>query len=251
MAMNLSDDGSNRMAWLGTLAGGLAHEIKNPLSTMAINLSLLQEDYARSEVPRDKRALRKIEVLQREVKRLERILADFLAYARGVELDRQSTDLAEKLSELLEFMEPELRTERIVVHTHFEADLPPVWVDRNRLRQACINLIVNARQAMQGGGELVIVTRREEAFAIIEVIDNGAGMDEATRRRCFDAYYSTKKGGSGLGLPTVRRIAEEHGGELWVESELRRGTRFLLSLPLVAEPASALDGSLEEREQPD
>jgi two-component system sensor histidine kinase HydH len=229
-----SGGGTEKLAWLGTLAGGLAHEIKNPLSTMAINLSLLQEDYARSEVARDKRALRKIEVLQREVKRLERILADFLTYARGVELDRQPTDLAEKLTELLEFLEPELRAGRIVVHTHFEVGLPPALVDRNRLRQACLNLIVNARQAMPEGGELVLVTRRQGEQAVIEVIDNGCGMDEATRTRCFDAYFSTKKGGSGLGLPTVRRIAEEHGGDVWVESEPQRGTRFLLSLPLAS-----------------
>ncbi|MBK9383426.1 MAG: GHKL domain-containing protein [Planctomycetes bacterium] len=230
--MQTDGEGEKRLAWLGTLAGGLAHEIKNPLSTMAINLSLLHEDFARSEVTRDKRALRKIEVLQREVKRLERILADFLAYARGVELDRQPTDLAEKLSELLEFLEPELRAGRIVVHTHFEAGLPTALVDRNRLRQACLNLIVNARQAMPEGGELVVVTRRQGPRAVIEIIDNGCGMDEATRARCFDAYFSTKKGGSGLGLPTVRRIAEEHDGEVWVESEPQRGTRFVLSLPL-------------------
>jgi two-component system sensor histidine kinase HydH len=237
--MEAGGEGEKRLAWLGTLAGGLAHEIKNPLSTMAINLSLLHEDYARSESARDRRALRKIEVLQREVKRLERILADFLAYARGVELDRQPTDLAEKLAELLEFLEPELRAARIVVHTHFEPGLGPVLVDRHRLRQACLNLIVNARQAMPDGGELVVLTRRYGDKAVIEVIDNGCGMDEATRSRCFDAYFSTKKGGSGLGLPTVRRIAEEHGGEVWVESEPRRGTRFLLSLPLAPPPPSA------------
>lgn len=246
--MQASGDGEKRLAWLGTLAGGLAHEIKNPLSTMAINLSLLQEDFARTESTREKRALRKIEVLQREVKRLERILADFLAYARGVELDLQPTDLAEKLSELLEFLDAELRAGRIVVHTHFEADLPPVLVDRHRLRQACLNLIVNARQAMPEGGELVLVTRRLGDHAVLEVIDNGCGMDEATRERCFDAYFSTKKGGSGLGLPTVRRIAEEHGGEVWVESEVRRGTRFLMSLPFA--PGSPDSGAARIETEP-
>lgn len=232
----------SRLAWLGALAGGLAHEIKNPLSTMSINLSLLHEDWQRAESQREKRTLRKIEVLQREVKRLERIVEDFLAYARGVDLDLKETDLRAFLDDLLEFCDPELRAASVVVHTSYARDLPPVNIDRHRMRQALLNLLVNARQAMEGGGELVVKAQRRGEEVEVEVIDNGCGMTPETRERCFQAYFSTKKGGSGLGLPTVKRIVEEHGGVIEVQSEPSRGTCFRVRLPRSEPPSAGPDG---------
>jgi signal transduction histidine kinase len=147
---------------LTRLARGLAHEIRNPLSTMAINLTLLEEEFTRAgeDDPRSRRASKRVRTLQREVSRLEGILGDFLHYARGGMVNRQPGDLVAFVHEVLEFMEPEHRTHEIRVLSDLESGLPLVLLDGGVLRQVLINLLVNARQAMPGGGELILQVRR-------------------------------------------------------------------------------------------
>ena len=233
-----------QVAFLSRLAGGLAHEIKNPLSTMAINLALLEEEWGRRPAaapdaeltPREQRSLRRLQTLQREVKRLEHIVEEFLHFARGG-VNRAPLDIAGLVRDLLEFVEPEDERQGIRHHVDLAVGLPLVMVDDAALKQAVLNLLVNARQAMPGGGELLVRLRRDGHWAALSITDTGVGMRPDQLAHCFEEYWSDKKGGTGLGLPTARRIVEEHGGTIDVVSEPGRGSSFTLYLPLVVEVA--------------
>ena len=238
-----SRSSQEREALLARLAGGLAHEIKNPLSTMAINLTLLEEEWERPEPgheqlsPRDRRSLKRVRTLVREVTRLEGIVDDFLRFARGGEVNRSPHDLVALVRQTLDFLEPEHGEAGIRVHVDLPSKLPLVLVDEGAIEQALMNLLVNARHAMEGGGELIVQLRRAGNFAELTITDTGVGMSEEELSHCFELYWSTKRKGTGLGLPTVGRIIEEHGGTIEVVSDKGRGTNFRILLPLVVELA--------------
>jgi signal transduction histidine kinase len=219
-------------AEISQLAGGLAHEIRNPLSTLQLNLQLLAEDLQDPESPRERRALQRVERLHHEVQRLHGILENFLRFARIQDLNLRPADLNEIVEELRDFYEPHAATKSIVVRTQLADDLPPVALEADLFKQALLNLVLNAEHAMPSGGELILTTRREEAALALDVTDTGAGMTDEVRARIFDAFYSTRPGGSGLGLPTTRKIIEGHGGTIHVQSEPGKGSRFTIRLPL-------------------
>ncbi len=230
---------------LARLAAGLAHEIKNPLSTMAINLALLEEEWGRAsasrnaDVPeptaREKRCAKRVQALQREVKRLETIVDDFLHFARGGEVNRAPQDLGALVREVLDFVELEDSRLSIRHHVDLPVGLPLVMLDAGAMKQALLNLFVNARQAMPTGGELIVRAQRRGNFVELTVTDTGVGMTPQDVARCFDVYFSTKRGGTGLGLSTTKRILEEHGATISVVSELGRGTSFSILIPLLVE----------------
>lgn len=227
---------------LARIAGGLAHEIKNPLSTMAINLALLEEEFKKTAEEegsaRSGRVLKRVGALQREVNRLEGILEDFLRYARGGEVNRAPMDLGELVKDTLSFVESEDSLQGIRHHVDIPSSLPMVLLDKGLFQQALVNLFVNARQAMPEGGELIVQAQRLGNFVEVTVTDTGVGMEAETLERCFDIYWSNKKQGTGLGLPTVRRIIEEHEGAIEVVSEPGRGSSIRVVLPLVVEITS-------------
>jgi two-component system sensor histidine kinase HydH len=243
-----SSGADDRLAFLSRLAGGLAHEIKNPLSTMAINLTLLEEDWRRGQVapaggeeprptPREERSLKRIQTLKREVERLERIVKDFLEFVRGSGVNRRPHEVGSLVQEVLDFVEPENEAAGVRQRADIAFGLPLVLLDEAQIKQALLNLLINARQAMPEGGEVLVRVRRVGNDAEISITDTGIGMTEDQLERCFDVYWSNKKGGTGLGLPTTRRIVEEHGGLLRVISEVGRGTSFTMTLPLAVELA--------------
>lgn len=222
----------DRLAFLGSLASGLAHEIKNPLSTMTITLGLLREDFEEPKDPRERRTLRKIQLLESEVTRLEHILHDFLRFAGGHQVRPELVDLNEWVGDLLDFFEPSCQDAGIQLRRQLSTDLPDVLIDRELLKQAVLNLLTNAKQAMPRGGELMVRTWFPGDRVRLEVIDTGIGIPPDVMSRIWEVYFSTKETGSGLGLPTVRRILMEHGGDVAVSSDPGRGTCFTCSLPL-------------------
>jgi signal transduction histidine kinase len=225
---------ADQFSEIAQLAGGLAHEIKNPLSTIRMNMELLAEDLRESDSPRDRRSLRKIELVQRECQRLQDLLDNFLSYAKAHHLRKQSCDLNALLRRALDFYRPKAIEANIEIIDYLTNDLPTVLLDPEAFYGAILNLIINAEQAMPGGGQLVVRTYLTPDSVALDLIDTGCGMDERTRLQIFDAFFSTKRGGSGLGLPTVRRVVEAHGGTINLQSEVGLGTRFTIQLPIPA-----------------
>jgi len=227
----------NRLAYLGSLAGGLAHEIKNPLSAMSVNLQRMREDLERSSQARDARLLKRVGVLEREVRRLEEILDGFLNFARGYSLEPTPTSINTVLREVAEFWAGRAQSQGVDVELVLGEGLPEVLVDATYFKQSLLNLLNNALDAILGadgeknGQQIVIGSRPAKGGVDVLVIDSGPGIPEEMMARIFEPYVSTKKGGSGLGLPTARRIVEEHGGTLTVQSEPGRGTSFRIFLP--------------------
>lgn len=234
---------AERMAELGAMTGGLAHEIKNPLSSIGLNAQLLAEGVREAALPDAERSrlVRRVESLGRETERLRGILEDFLEYAGELRLAIEPTDLSVLTSELVDFFAPQ--AERAGVRLRADVPAPGVLVlpaDAGLLKQSMLNLVLNATQAMGGedrgqaarGRELLLRVRTDGDAASIEVVDTGKGMDEATLEKIFHPYFTTRAGGSGLGLPTTRRVIEAHGGSVGVDSEVGQGTRFVLRLPL-------------------
>ena len=227
---------------IAALAGGLAHEIKNPLSTIVLNMELLAEDFADAVTPRDRRALNKIHVVQRECQRLQNVLDDFLNFAKVRRLKLEPANLNDEVERMLTFFQPKAVEGRIEIVRFLQPDLPHVLMDRETFQAVLLNLAINAEQAMPDGGQLVVQTRPVRGGVALDIIDTGLGIDEETRAHIFEAFYSTKPGGSGLGLPTAKKIVEAHGGRIAVQSEQGHGTMFTIALPTPPRLASDADG---------
>ena len=228
---------------LSKLTGGLAHEIKNPLSTIKINLKLVGEelgDFDRGEsgsagANRDgsklKRALRKIKVIEKETERVEQILEGFLHYVGRTELQLASIDINELVGDMVDFYSPQAQSLAVTMRQGLHNEPLVCKVDADMLKQVILNLFINAQQAMAGGGELMIRTDRREKDAVIEISDTGSGIEADKLEHIFDAFYSSRPQGSGLGLPTAKKIIEAHNGSITVNSEPGKGTSFVMRLP--------------------
>ena len=216
---------------LAELAGSLAHEIKNPLSVIRMNMDLLAEDFAEGETLRERRALAKIETVQRQCTRLENLLRDFIKFARLRDLELSSGSLNDVIGRVLDLFEPQARETGIEILRYLDPALPSIKMDEQTLHAALLNLVKNGLEAMPDGGQLVARTRMTPSGVALDLIDTGCGMDNETAIKMFDAFYSTKNGGSGLGLPTARKIIEAHGGRITVQSEVGRGTQFTIEFP--------------------
>ncbi len=224
-----------RVGELTRLAGGLAHELRNPLSTLMINLSLLAEDIRAAE-PMDphvrRRCLQKIDTIKAEANRLNHLFDDFLRLVGPCALDCRAQDINRIAERLVVFVGAQTQAVGVCMRSDFAATPLVCHVDAEKLEQALLNIVVNALAAMPQGGDLMIRTRSEGPWAVIEIADTGHGMDPQTQARVFDPFFSTRKRGTGLGLPTTRRIIHEHGGTIQLHSEIGRGTSFIIRLPL-------------------
>lgn len=217
---------------IARLAGGLAHEIKNPLSTIRLNMELLAEDLEEPQTPAQRRALKRVDVVRRECNRLQDLLDDFLNYAKVRRMHLEPSDLNHQIDDVLEFFAPEANAAGVEVVRYLDPELPSVMLDREAFRRALLNLLLNAKQAMPEGGQLTVRTVPQGDNVAIHLIDTGCGMDDRTASKMFEAFFSTKPGGSGLGLPTTQKIIAGHHGRIGVESEVGRGTQFTVELPV-------------------
>lgn len=241
---------AERLAELGSMTGGLAHEIKNPLSTIGLNAQLLAEGIA--ELPEGEalrsRLSNRVGALRRETERLRGILQDFLDYAGNVRLEKQPTNLTEMLRDMVEFLTPEAERAGVRLRLDVPSDATLMaTIDQRLIKQALLNLLLNAIQAISAGrppatpgearGEVILRARGEvsvpggSAGVRIEVNDTGPGIAADAVEKIFRPYFTTKAGGTGLGLPTSRRFVQEHGGTLTCVSEPGRGTSFVVVLP--------------------
>jgi len=223
---------SRQLEALGRLTGELAHEIKNPLSTIKVNLKLTQEQLERMQDANARRALRKISIIQAETDRLDTILDDFLHYVGKTELQTERVNINEMVTDLIDFYSPQAHSHKITLRQGL--DPQPIYckLDVGMFKQVLLNIFVNAQQAMPQGGDLMVLTRQENGWAVIQVNDTGSGIKTEHLQRIFEPYYSTRAKGSGLGLPTAKKIVEAHQGLLQVDSELGRGSSFTIRLPL-------------------
>jgi signal transduction histidine kinase len=217
-------------ALVGTMASGIAHEIRNPLSTLRMNLQLLREDWESPITEREQKGRKRIDVLLRETERMETVVSDFVRFAAGHALRLEKTNLNGLAGELLDFLAPQAERSKIRLVREFDKDLPPVEVDSNLVRQALLNLLVNAQQVLPTGGEIRVRTVENGQFVRLSVADNGPGIPAEHRDKIFNLYFSTKPGGTGLGLPMVKKIVEEHHGTVEVETALHKGTTFTICL---------------------
>ena len=228
-----SDSKGRQLEELSKLTGGLAHEIKNPLSTIKVNLKLIIEDAAAGD-GKEQRWFRKIEVVQKETQRLEHILDDFLRYIGNAELRPGRVDMNELMGEMIDFYLPQAQSQGVTIRQGLEQGELFCDTDSDMIKQVILNLFINGVQAMPDGGELIVRTEVKGSNAVVEISDTGLGIEPEKLDKIFDAYYTTKRGGSGLGLPTARKIVEAHRGNIRVTSQAGKGTSFAIELPLVS-----------------
>jgi signal transduction histidine kinase len=221
-------------AELAQIAGSLAHEIKNPLSVIRMNMELVEEELIDAESPRERRVWTKIQTVHDQCVRLERLLNDFLKFAKLRDLELSVGSLNKQITTVLDMYEAQAKSQNVEIVRYMDPELPAMRMDFETLQAALANLIKNALESMSDGGELTVRTHLTPNGIAMDVIDTGCGMSEDTALNMFTAFYTTKPTGSGLGLPMARKVVSAHGGRIGVESEEGHGTKFTLEFPTPA-----------------
>jgi signal transduction histidine kinase len=227
---------ARRLAAIGRLTSNVGHEVKNPINAMVVHLELLRGKLAGTTFDRDS-AQKHVEILADEMHRLDRVVETLADFSRPMELDLRERDLRPVVDQVLDLAGAELKEHGVSVQSDSPPQPVPVRIDDELMRQAFLNLLLNAMQAMPNGGVVRVSVRREQRFAIVEIADNGIGIPAALLPRIFDLYFTTKPKGSGIGLAMTYRILQLHGGAMEVRSDadpgsLGRGTTFTLQIPI-------------------
>lgn len=226
-----AEESSRQYLELAELAGGFIHEIKNHLNTLSLNLQLLGEDFEGATTPRERAAVDRIHRLTDECRRLVDLSNDFLRFARIHDLQREPTSLDDLITRMLDFLGPTARAQGIEMNWYSAGDLPRVALDREMFEKVLLNLMLNAEDAMPEGGTLTLQAQAVDGWVELDVIDTGCGIPTEMVARVFEPFVTTKPEGHGLGLATVRKIVQAHGGTITVQSEPGRGTKFTIRLP--------------------
>jgi PAS domain S-box-containing protein len=222
---------SERLAALGRITAGVAHEVKNPLNSMRLWLENLKESLPPEP---DGNAKQAVQVLDKEIDRLDAVVKRFLDFTRPMEVRLEATQLAELLKEVLEIAHPQMQKANVQVARLLPIDVPEVYVDRALLKQAVLNLVLNAGEAMPNGGQLRLMLSRRGEMAEITVGDTGKGIPPENRQKIFQLFFTTRPGGSGIGLASTFRIVQLLNGSINFTSEVGKGTTFRIELPLAA-----------------
>jgi len=222
---------SERFSALTMLAAGVAHEVGNPLNSLDIHLQLMQRSLQRLPAKSRTELEKAVTVARGEVSRLDHIITQFLRAIRPQPLDLKAGNLNEIVEESIAFLEPEIHDRDVLVECDLDQGLPVLEIDRDQIKQAFYNVVRNAFQAMKTGGILRIRTGADETHVFVSFSDTGGGIPPENISRIFEPYFTTKSGGSGLGLLIVRRIIRAHGGEVVLESAPGKGLTLTLRLP--------------------
>jgi len=229
---------NERLAAIGKMAAHVTHEIRNPLSSIGLNIELLEEELAKASVPGEAKSL--LDAITREVERLGHLSEEYLRVARLPSPRMEADDAATAVREVVVFARPEIERAGCTVTFDARANLPPALFDESQLRQALLNLLRNAREAMPSGGAIDVRVGAEGMSVFIDVDDRGGGIPEDIRARVFDPFFSTKGEGTGLGLAITRQIVEAHGGTIACDPRDGGGTRFRISLPIAPSRATSV-----------
>jgi signal transduction histidine kinase len=214
------------------MTAGMAHEIKNPLGSIGIHIQLMQKAIDRDGAPDKDFFNKNLGILSEEVERLNNIVVDFLFAVRPMDVDLKDEELVSIIHESLELVKPELDEANIEIETSFEENIPKLQLDCKLIKQAVLNIIKNAMNAMSEGGHLGISVFIENDNVVLQIKDDGEGIPEENREKIFEPYFTTKDFGSGLGLTLVYKIIKEHHGEIELKSRIAVGTSFIIKLPI-------------------
>ena len=235
---------SERLAALGRVTAGVAHEVKNPLNSMRLWLEVIK-----ANMPVEPEPQQAVKMLDSEIDRLDRAVKTFLNFTKPVELKLEETDLRTLLEEVLDAARPSITKAGLALRADLPSDVPPVLVDRQLIHQAVLNLLLNACDFTDPGGSITLSLRRTGEFAVIAVKDTGKGIPPENQKKIFQLFFTTRPGGSGIGLPNTFRFVQLHNGRIEFESEAGRGTTFRVELPL-ARIADAQAGKARDINRP-
>jgi signal transduction histidine kinase len=229
MIERISSEHASRLKALGTLAAGVAHQVRNPLNSIAMTIKYLRDTIGPDS---DSEAQECLDVMTQQVEELDRIVEEFLQLTLPVEMNWRMVDLHLFLDDLMRSFASSLEIANVKLMRDYSKDPLYAKIDPDKLRQAISNVIINSIQAMPDGGELRIATTYDAAqnAVVIEINDTGVGIPQENIDRLFEPYFTTKSDGTGLGLPITYKLIEAHGGEIRVESEEGQGTSFIVTI---------------------
>jgi signal transduction histidine kinase len=226
----MSESPAKELVLMETLAAGVAHEVRNPLNSLQINLSILEHELEELLPDRKAHAFEVLAKIAGEIKRLDDFVSEFLRFARSPGLRVERLAVPPLLTDLAAFITPECSKKGVSLELELGGP-DTAWVDGFRLKQAVLNLVLNALQATPAGGHVVVRSAGDPRRLVVAVSDDGEGMTEETRARAFTPFFTTREEGTGLGLALVRRIVEEHGGSVEITDRAGGGTTVTLGFP--------------------
>ncbi|MEK6690584.1 MAG: ATP-binding protein [Nitrospirota bacterium] len=217
---------AEKLAFTGRIAASIAHEVRNPLANLSMAVQQLKKG---NKIKQE--GFKHVEIVERNIERINNLITELLNCARPAKLNLQPYDIHKVLEDLLESDKTKIDLQKIKVTKNFSSESPVLKIDKEQIERAFLNLITNAIEAMPRGGNLTIITELKGSFFLLKVYDTGKGIPEEDIIKIFDPFFSTKPQGVGLGLSICYGIIVSHGGTIEVESELKKGSIFTISLP--------------------
>jgi signal transduction histidine kinase len=230
--MGSSMDGESSLppGLIETLAAGVAHEVRNPLNSLQLNVGILEQELLEQLTDRDAHAFTLLRKIAGEIKRLDDFVSEFLRFARPPRLNVERVPVRPLVTDLTSFIAPEYSKKGVALQVELRGP-ETAWLDGFQLKQAILNLVLNALQATPAGGHVAVRTSGDKRRLVVAVSDDGEGMGQEALEKAFTPFFTTREEGTGLGLPLVRRIMEQHGGSVEITSRLGEGTTVSLVFP--------------------
>ena len=235
---------SERLAALGRVTAGVAHEVKNPLNSMRLWLEVLK-----ANMPTDPEPQQAVKMLDSEIDRLDRAVKTFLNFTKPVEMKLEETDIRPLLQDVIDAAKPSISRAGVELRVDLPSEFPSLMIDAQLIHQAVLNLLLNASEFTPKGGRITLALRRSGETAIISVADSGKGISLEDQKKIFQLFFTTRPGGSGIGLANTFRFVQLHNGQIEFESEVGRGTTFRVELPL-AHSIDMLPGKVRDFSTP-